>query len=278
MNFKVFGTSFIVECFQINYSSIIIVVHIIYVDESGDVGVNGSPTRYFCLSGLVFHELRWHETLEAVIGFRKDLRLCYGLKLREELHAAHYLHKPGDLKRIPKSIRLRILRDVIDFQASLPDLSIINVVVDKNGKGPTDDIFEIAWTTLIQRFHNTIAHKNFSGPQNPDDKGILIVDQTDEIKLRNLSRRMRRYNPVPSMFGGPSLATPITTLVEDAVHRNSQHSYFIQLADVNAYFLFQKYKSCGYVSKKGARNYFSRLAPILCTVASTKHAEGIVER
>ena len=253
-------------------------MYFLYVDESGDIGIDGSPTRYFCLSGLVFHELRWHDMLEAVIGLRRNLRLRYGLKLREELHAAHYLHKPGDLRRIPKSIRLRLLRDVIDFQASLPDLSIINVVVDKQGKGQEDDIFEIAWTTLIQRFHNTIAYKNFPGPQNPDDKGILIVDQTDEIKLRNLSRKMRRYNPVPSMFGGSSLAVPITTLVEDAVHRNSQHSYFIQLADVNAYFLFQKYAACKYVVKKGARNYFSRLAPVLCTVASRKHAEGIVER
>jgi len=32
-----------------------------YVDESGDSGLpsDGSPTRYFCLSGLVVHELRW---------------------------------------------------------------------------------------------------------------------------------------------------------------------------------------------------------------------------
>jgi hypothetical protein len=253
-------------------------MYFLYVDESGDTGLNGSPTKYFCLSGLVFHELRWHETLEAVINFRRQLKADYGLKLREELHAAHYIHKPASLSRIPKSIRLRLLRDVLDFQSTLPDISVLNVVVDKTSKAPTDDIFEIAWTTLIQRFHNTISHKNFTGPQNPDDRGMLIVDQTDEIKLRNLSRKMRRYNPIPSMYGGSALAIPITTLVEDAVHRNSQHSYFIQLADVNAYFLFQKYQCCSYVKRKGARNYFSRLAPVLCTVASRTHSEGIVIR
>lgn len=253
-------------------------MYFLYVDESGDTGLNNSPTRYFCLSGLVFHELRWHETLEAVIDFRRYLKSTYGLKLREEIHAAHYIHKPGKLNRIVKSLRLKILRDIIDFESNLSDISIINVVVDKSNKKQTDDIFEIAWTTLIQRFHNTISHKNFAGPQNPDDRGMLIVDQTDEVKLRNLSRKMRRYNPIPSMFGSSSLAMPITTLVEDAVHRNSQHSYFIQLADVNAYFLFQKYQCCSYVKRKGGRNYFSRLAPVLCTVASRNHVEGIVER
>src|SRR3546814_3824644 len=30
------------------------------------------------------------------------------------------------------------------------------------------------------------------GPQNPDDKGLLIVDQTEEKRLRGISRRMRR--------------------------------------------------------------------------------------
>lgn len=89
---------------------------------------------------------------------------------------------------------------------------------------------------------------------------------------------MRRYNPVPSMYGGSSLAAPITTIVEDAVHRNSKHSYFIQLADVNAYFLFQKYEPCSYVKKKGGKNYFSRLSPVLCTVASKNHPEGVVVR
>jgi hypothetical protein len=89
---------------------------------------------------------------------------------------------------------------------------------------------------------------------------------------------MRRYNPVPSMYGGSSLAMPITTLVEDAVHRNSQHSYFIQLADVNAYFLYQKYTACKYIKGKGARNSFNKLRPVLCTVASLSDPDGIVMR
>ncbi len=225
------------------------------------------------------HELRWHDTLEAIIQFRRQLREDYGLKLREEIHAADFIHKPGNLKRIAKSLRLRILREVIDFEASLQDINIINVVVEKFNKDANkDDIFNIAWETLIQRFHNTLAYRNFPGPQNPDDKGILVVDQTDEIKLRRLSRRMRRYNPVPSSYGGNSRSLPTITLVEDAVHRNSQHSYFVQLADVNAYFLYQKYKPCSYVKRKGGRNYFSRLKSVLCKVASKTDPEGIVRR
>lgn len=251
-------------------------MYLLYVDESGDVGLVHSPSPYFALSGFVVHELRWHDTLEAIIQFRQHLRDTYGFKLRDEIHAGHMIRKPGVLARIPKSIRLKILREVLDFEAGLPDISIINVVIDKSGKPANFDIFDAAWMTLIQRFHNTISHKNFPGPQNPDDKGLLIVDQTEERKLRNISRRMRRYNPVPNVGGTGARPIPITTLVEDAVHRNSLHSYFIQLADVNAYFLYQRFQACGYVKKKGARNYFNRLRPVLCTVASRTDPDGIV--
>ena len=83
--------------------------------------------------------------------------------------------------------------------------------------------------------HNTLSRRNFPGPQNPEDFGLLFADKTDEPKLRQLLRRMRHFNPVPNKGGdGTYRQIPLTTLVEDPVHRDSRHSYFIQLADVNA--------------------------------------------
>jgi hypothetical protein len=253
-------------------------MYLLYVDESGDIGLVNSPTKYFCLSGLVLHELRWEATLSAVVNFRKYLKGKYGLKLREEIHTADFMFHPGELKRIGKSIRLHILKEAIEFQATIPDISIINVVVDKSTKQPGTDIFEMAWQTLIQRFHNTLSHHNFPGPQNPDERGLLITDNTDEPKLRQLSRKMRRFNHVPSRFGSQSLSVPTTKIIEDAVHRDSKHSFLIQFCDVNAYFLYQHFNPSAYVKKKGARNYITKLGPSLCRVASSTHPLGIVLR
>jgi hypothetical protein len=251
-------------------------MYLIYVDESGDIGLDHSPSRYFVLSGFVVHELRWNEVLDSIIAFRRSLITAYGLKLREEIHAAHFMFRAGNLARIPKHVRLKILREVLDFQATLPDINIINIVVDKNGKAPAYDVFENAWTRLIQRFHNTLSHRNFPGPQNPIDFGLLVSDRTDEPKLRTLVRRMRRYNPVPHKGASGYRQILLTTLVEDPVHRDSLHSYFIQLADVNAYFLMQKLNPSKYIYNKGARNYFDRLNPVLCRVASSTHPQGVV--
>jgi len=252
-------------------------MYLLYVDESGDIGMCNSPADWYILSGLILHELEWHSTLEKIITFRRVLRDNYGLKLREEIHALHFIHNPRELARIPKHIRLRILRDVIDFEATLNSISILNVAVYKIGKPSNYEVFKIAWTALLQRFHNTVEKGNFPGQKNRHDYGIVIADQTDEPKLRRLARRIRKYNPVPSKYsGGGYRDIHLTTLIEDPVHRNSLHSYFVQLADVNAYFLLQKLKPCGYIRRKGGRSYFDRLLPVLCTVASTKDPQGIV--
>ena len=252
-------------------------MYLLYVDESGDTGAAPpSLSRYFALSGFVVHELRWHQTLDSIIDFRRDLRARYGLKLRDEIHAQHFIRAPGSAVYVAKSLRLRILREVLEFQARLPDISIVNVLVDKVGKPAGYDVFDHAWQALIQRFHNTLSHHNFPGPRNPDDRGFIITDRTDQKKLRSLTRRLRRYNPVPSQVNAGYRQIPIDTLVEDPVHRDSLHSYFLQLSDVNAFFLVQREVPAGYVKKKGGRNYFDKLNPVLCTVASSTDPQGVV--
>lgn len=77
-----------------------------YVDESGDIGLKNSPSRFFILTGLVVHELRWQANLNQLVNFRRRMRVLHGLKLREELHASHFINKPGDLRRIKRNNRL----------------------------------------------------------------------------------------------------------------------------------------------------------------------------
>jgi hypothetical protein len=51
---------------------------------------------------------------------------------------------------------------------------------------------------------------------------------------------MRRFSHVPSAYGTEALKRNATNIVEDASERNSRESYFVQLADLNAYAAFRK--------------------------------------
>jgi hypothetical protein len=253
-------------------------MYLMYVDESGDVGIKNSPSRYFVLSGLVVHELRWLPYLDRFIDFRRRMRDMYGLYLRDEIHAAAMINNPGDMVRIKRHNRLAIIRAFADELATMSNLNIVNVVVDKSGKNDNYDVFQNAWRTLIQRFENTVSHRNFSGPHNPDERGIIIPDNTEGQRLIQLIRRMRRYNPIPSRseYGGGYRDLRLQTIIEDPWLKDSGDSYYIQAVDVCAFLLYQKLAPSSYMKKKSGYNYFDKLEPILCKVASKKDSMGIV--
>lgn len=251
-----------------------------YVDESGDPGLTNSPVNYFLLSGLVIHELRWKDFLDNLIDFRRYIRKIKSLKLREEIHSSHFITRPGkELSRLKRNDRIDILKKTLQWCSGQSDCSIINVVVDKS-KNPTADIFEIAWSTLIQRFENTILNRNFPGPANPDERGIIISDNTDGLKLKRILRKMRRINYVPNTsayYTSGSRNLALNYIIEDPFFKDSGDSLIHQVVDVIAYSVRQLYEPNKYMKKKSGHKYFYLLDPILCKVASSKHKYGIVE-
>lgn len=253
-------------------------MHLMYVDGSGDPGLANSPTRYFALSGLVVHELRWQQYLAQMIAFRQRMKAAFGLKLREEIHAAAMINSPRELILIRRNDRLTILRLLADELASMPDISIVNIVVDKQGKTPPYDVFAMAWKALLQRFENTMLRRNFPGPSNPDERGMVFPDHTEDKKLVQLMRQMRKYNPVPNQprFGIGYRNLGICHIVEDPSFRESSHSFFVQAADLAAFLLYQFVCPSAYVKKKSAQNYLRRLDPVLCKVATPRNPLGIV--
>jgi hypothetical protein len=247
-----------------------------YVDESGDAGLVGSPTSYFALSGLVVHESRWRDFINQIIAFRRTMKAVYGLPLRTEIHASEYLRRPPVLN-MQKHVRLAILRNFLDEIAKMDFVSITNVIVDKAGKTPAYDVFENAWRALFQRFENTLRYGNFPG-NHRNDFGLVLTDATDGGKLQRLVRRMAVYNPIPHQaWAGPGARNiPILRVIEDPHPKNSKDSYPIQACDTCAYFLAQSFKPNKFARKSGAQNYLSRLVPVLNLRASQNNPLGIV--
>lgn len=253
-------------------------MYLMFVDESGDTGLTGSPTRFFILSGIVVHELRWKTVMDELLDFRRSLKKAIGLKLSEEIHAAAFFSSGSHVTHIPKHQRLEILRRLADKLATLRDIVLLNVVVDKSTKPANYDVFEHAWTALLQRFENTLGYKNFPGARGRDDRGLLFCDQTDEAKLRKLIRRMRSYNPVPNQpwVGQGYRNLLLTHVIEDPNCRNSSFSNLVQAVDVSAYLLKQHLQPSSYFKNKSAQHYFHRLDPVCFKQASRTHPQGVV--
>lgn len=260
-------------------------MYIMYVDECGDSGLQESSSRYFILSGMVMHEAYWTDTMNRIHALRKELLEKYGLPVMRELHAGEMLGRSSKkYSDIGKLDRMMIFRDVLGFEQTLEKTRIINVVVDKRGKSFGFSPFETAWDALINRFENTIRHGNFPNPYSDgrapfQEKGLLIVDETDEKKLRMLIRQMRHGNVIPSAIDhGASIRHDLTRVIEDPLHKQSEWSLPIQLCDANSYFLKQTLEPNSTVKKYKAKNYFYRLEPILLKEACASNEYGIVFR
>jgi len=266
-------------------------VYLMYVDESGDCGLpspaGGSPTRFSCLTGLVVHELRWRDTLNELIEFRHFVKRRYGVYLDEELHAAEMINNvrrlDGRLRGIPKHQRLAIVRHHADQLNRLSAVRLINVYVDKvTGRFQNpDDVFRRAWYALFQRFENTILHRNFPGPPNAQERGLVFPDATDAAKLKRHLGDMRRSNPLWTTHrdGVRTVANePIRLLIEDPICRDSRDSYFLQAADCAVFLFKQRLEPSAYMRRHGGHAYFhTRLNSVLCTEASRSNEYGIVE-
>lgn len=64
-------------------------------------------------------------------------------------------------------------------------------------------------------------------------------DEGDADRVRKLARKARRAGTAGSAFGTGLLRRPAKRLVDDPVPRDSKQSYFLQMADMNAYAAFR---------------------------------------
>lgn len=255
-------------------------MYLMYVDESGDTGLTGSPTSFFALTGLVVHEAEWRQFVTRLLSFRKTLRSVYALPMRSEIHAVDFVNhqiKSVGGGAITRHDRLSILRNTIDEIAKIPYISLTSVIVDKARKPSTYDIFSNAWETLFQRFENTMTHGNFFGGHSKS-YGMVITDATAGTKLLRMVRRMSIINHIPhdARYGHGSRNIPIVKIIEDPHGKDSAESLPLQMCDVAAYFLHQKFKPNKYIQRQKAQDYYDRLLPVLNTNASRRNKFGIV--
>jgi hypothetical protein len=242
-------------------------MYYLYIDESGDTGHINSPTNYFVLTGLVIHETNWRTFLDDLVRFRQNLRGVYGLKLKEEIHAMPFVQKSHPMPGMAKNIKIYILRQCIDWMAARSDVQILTVAVDKRGKPATYNVFENAWQALIQRFENTIQHRNYPGGF-ADQRGMLVPDGTYSKQLTGLVRKMRHYNTVPNTAYFAQQGTQYRNMklqyvIEDPFFKDSAGSFIHQMVDVMVYFARQYFEPNTRVKKTGARTFYARLMPVI---------------
>lgn len=194
-----------------------------YIDESGDVGM-AAGSKTFTLTCVLIPLDDWNDRLEYMIQMRRDTRDKYGVPMRQEAKANHIV----GVKKIYRDLKLGDgqMRDIYQrHMRAIERLSsgVFSIVIQKDEIKKRDtDVLDMAWRYLLERLR-----KRSESTGSP----IMIVhDQGQDAQIRKLIRRFRRITWTAS---GMKVSAPL--LVEDPTPRDSQQSYFIQLADMAAY-------------------------------------------
>ncbi len=204
--------------------------HLAYFDESGDSGLVGSPTRFFVLSCVLVPEGEWLSGLDALVDLRKGLRERHGIATRPELKSTDIRRGRGPLHghNFSQYDRARLFRWLMRYQSRrLPALRTFAVAIDKAKCAAKDrEPRETAWQYTLQRVDSFC--------RAADSRALLFPDEGHGNFIKRLTRKLRRFQNIGGAFGG-KLSIPLQRILEDPNDRQSHDSYFIQLADWNAY-------------------------------------------
>lgn len=249
----------------------------VYVDESGDLGQDGSPC--YTLGVLLVDPDDWYDLLEEMIDLRRQLRQSFGIRSRAELKAYYLVRAQGPIEGLglSRSQRKYIWQQHFDVLAR-SNARVFAVVVDKAAY-PNADIAQIrslAWQTVFQRLERANDKGNPVGPMK------IINDDGDQLAIRKLARAARRHLTAGQAFGTGTIKLTSRWLVEDPSPRNSADSYFIQLADLIAYAAWRGYQPGGSaISRVCPQQMWMRLGPSIhkrATALKQRSLPGIVVR
>jgi len=208
-----------------------------YVDESGDPSgdpsFRGSPT--YTLGVVLVRASQWADAFDGAIKLRRELNKSFGLPARAEVKASYLIRNEG----VFRSLKLSGKQRRYIYQRHMRRINEINarafaIVVDKReraSKGVLDQTRDTAWETLFQRL--AITHDR----DNPSEKTpiLLVHDEGEDLTVRKLARKARRYLTAGSAYGTDKLRLSDKWLLDDPVSRQSHHSLFVQYADLVAY-------------------------------------------
>src|SRR5579862_9285358 len=106
-------------------------VFMAYVDESGNIGVNGSKT--YSLACVFLEDTAWAGTFDDLIEFRRFLKRRFGVPVRAEVKANFLLSNHGIFRSLglSESARFAIYRGCMRIQPKL-GLSTFAIVIQKD--------------------------------------------------------------------------------------------------------------------------------------------------
>ncbi len=202
-------------------------MHLLYLDDSGNA--NDASQQFFVLAGVSVFERQGHwlsERLDAIAA-----RFNPADPGSIELHGSPMLTGAKFWRSVPKTARVEAMKDALGVLASSHVSNrAFGVAVRKAAISPRDSV-DYAFEQLSSRFDQYLM-RLFKGGDT--QRGLIIFDKSArEAAIQNLAIGFKKNGH----SGGV-----LRNMAEVPVFLDSRNSRLVQLADLIAYALYQKYE------------------------------------
>ena len=205
-------------------------LHSLYVDDTGDVA-NANET-HFVLGGISVFERGLYDQIKLADDCVASFKL--GDPHDIELHgSAMYNGRDGLWRSVNhRPTREDFIKTALATLEGHASVRLFAVIVDKSIAGI--DPIAYAFEEICNRFNLFITRNNDRHPNEGDQRGLIIMDESKhELALQSLARQFR--------IGGARWGH-FRTLAEVPLFVDSKASRLIQLADLVAWATFRKYE------------------------------------
>jgi hypothetical protein len=214
-------------------------MYILYVDESGDGGLNPGSSRYLVLAGVAIHEGQWKK-------FTKSLDTVQESRLPQaggsvEFHASEMRAGRGIFRGLPPEQRAALMNDVYKVipVSTGNRLVLFGSIVDKSAflakYGTKVDPYEGAFEGLCTMFNIFLRH--LQNRQRKVQRGIIVFDEARPALCRQIRALLAKFQ------AGGGRWTSMANLIETVFFFDSRTSRVMQLADFTGFALYRRYES-----------------------------------
>ena len=246
-----------------------------YLDER-------ESARYHVRSALGIDAERWNDLFLAVRDWRQELRKRYRIPATVELLPFDLLgsrETPGCEERdgwVSPEEGAEIfrggLRLIEEAARRGGGIELINICLDKGGRGRTD---EVSLGRLLTRINTSAAGAG---------RHAFLIFTGHEEPITRLYRRLRVHNPIPSRYevwedGSPTRNIPLARVIGGPAFRSAEDDYLLQLAGLVAFALLLQEQGAGRGGEgRDLARTFSILDHVLNREASRRDQQGVVRR
>lgn len=202
-------------------------MYLLYIDESGDVGIRGSS--YFVLGAVALFEGAWYKAKSRIETL---LRGYFPHRpILPELHAKDILHGSKAYRKLPKQKRFQLLGDACRLinRMGRTELIAFTIIIEKQwwfNNRPANPIYEYGFEELVNRFDLFLARRHAT---DASTKGMIILDENKTSLVTAIKQALANFQNT-----GTRWAT-IHNVIENALFFPSHVSPGVQLADICSY-------------------------------------------